>query len=43
MLAALREYTDFSDALVIEYEANAADPTPAMRETVALLKQALGE
>ncbi|MDP6379934.1 MAG: sugar phosphate isomerase/epimerase [Phycisphaerae bacterium] len=43
MLAALREYTDFDGALVIEYEANAADPTPAMRETVALLKQALGE
>ncbi len=40
-LAALEEHTAFHNALVIEYEANAEDPTPSMRETVAVLKEAL--
>lgn len=42
-LAALRECTNFAGALVIEYEADADDPTPAMKETVAILKQHLSE
>jgi len=40
-LAALEEHTNFSGALVIEYEADPADPTSSMRQTVGVLKQAL--
>ena len=40
-LKALEECTDFDGALVIEYEADPDDPTPSMRETVAVLRKAL--
>jgi sugar phosphate isomerase/epimerase len=40
-LAALDKYTNFHNALVIEYEADPANPTPSMRQTVGVLKQAL--
>ena len=40
-LAALREHTDFHSALVIEYEADPDNPTPGMRQTVQVLRQAL--
>ena len=40
-LAALREHSDFRTALVIEYEADPDNPTPGMRQTVRVLKEAL--
>ncbi len=40
VLAGLREHTNFHNAYVIEYEADPEDPTPGMRQTVAILKQA---
>jgi len=40
-LNALDEYTDFNTAFVIEYEADADNPTPGMRQTVGVFKQAL--
>ena len=40
-LAALKKYTTFHTAFVIEYEANADAPTPGMRETVSVFKKAL--
>jgi len=40
-LSALERHTDFHTALVIEYEADPDDPTPGMRQTVAVLNQAL--
>lgn len=41
VVGALREYAEFSGPLVIEYEADPANPTPAMKETVSLLKKSL--
>lgn len=41
-LDALRRFTQFDNALVIEYEADPSDPTPAMKETVTILKAKLG-
>lgn len=40
-LAALEQYTNFHSALVIEFEADPGNPTPSMRQTVGVLKQAL--
>lgn len=40
-LAALDECTNFDTAFVIEYEADAENPTPGMKETVRLFKEAL--
>jgi sugar phosphate isomerase/epimerase len=37
----LEEYTHFDTAFVIEYEADPEDPTPGMRQTVGVFKQAL--
>lgn len=39
---ALREYAEYTGPLVIEYEADPANPTPGMKETVSLLKKSLG-
>jgi len=40
-LDALDRYTSFNTALVIEYEADPENPTPGIRQTVGVLKQAL--
>jgi len=40
---ALKDHTDFHGAFVIEYEANADDPTPSMKQTVRVLKEALAK
>jgi len=40
-LTALDRFTNLHTPLVIEYEADPEDPTPGMRQTVGVLKQAL--
>lgn len=41
VLDKLEEHTSFDTAFVIEYEADPEDPTPGMRQTVGVFKQAL--
>lgn len=41
LLALLREHTSFDRPLVVEYEADAENPTPAVVETVATVEQAM--
>jgi inosose dehydratase len=40
-LKALKDYTNFHTAFVIEYEADPDNPTPGMRQTVSVFKQAI--
>ena len=40
-LAALKQYTNFHSAFVIEYEADANNPTPGMKKTVEVFKKAI--
>ncbi len=40
-LSALQQRTNFASALVIEYEADPENPTPGVRQSVGVLKQAL--
>ncbi|MFW6279551.1 MAG: sugar phosphate isomerase/epimerase family protein [Planctomycetota bacterium] len=41
VLAELEKHSDFHSAFVIEYEADPGNPTPGMRQTVGVFKQAV--